>query len=1208
MLLLAAAFITPKAWAQAGWQTLSLHNSVANDNLTAAGLNSTANRTYPKTGLTVHVQAANCPGHQIITDPSTTDSFVLESRMASTNGLVARTNQVPGLNDDFYVDVVFDDSGAGGTRYTHSEATLTVLLTLTTPGCTTNPPDPLTLAWAVTVSDPWTDAGSHSDAAASVFSPVIIGASASRTETGLAFHQSPATCRQIDVALASGAPDSVELVRYDGNSPASNAALSNIHMESGNANDNHVKLMFKAGATLTAGDVLTMTVNGTSNSSCSVSGSRSYEWKVTVGTPASWVDGADHDVTAADDLALETLNAATTDTYTGLAFHRTAAGCDARRAVLASSSRTIFGLHKYDGSTRETSSLANDVPFTGTEHVRIYLRSSYQQHTVRTLQASLVISGDCDVATKPAPLTLAWPVTVVRDPDEWRERGDDETAASGTFSRYDLLDSTSPTATGIQIHRSSDGCTNTDVALATGTPAYLGLDVHGDGSGVALAASQATVPMPGTGAGDRHVRLYFVAGANAPAGVLAVTATISAGCAGSGATQQQLVYRLTVSVNPDAWRAWDDDETAASGTFSRYDLLDSTSPTATGIQIHRSSDGCANTNVALAAQTPAYLGLDVHGDGSGVALASSQAAVPMPGSGAGDRHVRLYFAAGADAPAGVLAVTATISAACAGSGATPQQLVYRLTVYTPAAHAWEVLDDDRQTPGSSFEWSAMVANPLATGIQLHRNSEDCKYTDVELLSASEYLELARYTSAGAVDGTPATRLAAVRMEEGVAADRHVRLRFRTGVLPPPAVTARLRVAAAAGCGTRRNPAPVTFSYVLNVDADFDPAPQLRVTPLNASIARNAATTGIRATATDNDDADVAVAIDAAAARIFELQGAAGRYELRVRTDVSLAVGGYTVVFTATDDNGGPAVTAQATATIMVREGSGGTTGAAAVDAGGAVVRALGMGGIDEILNRPAPAAGAGTALLEMLAAKEHELERGEIDLAEFLDGQAVALPLQQAQTGGVGIGVWLAGGRRDVGGVAEDADDVEVYIDGELTSANFGLDLRFGRLRAGLGYGLHETTATYGREADRKVDDPSEYELDLQLLQPYVAFDFGGGRAALAAATGSGDLVLRPDGEEVQELEADYLGYAVGVAQRLPLFGDGELRLRGSYAAGELDVAELADDAAAASMDSEGNSLRMILGYGHEIAAGQAASFTPFIETGYLLLDGDGAV
>ncbi|MBF2735503.1 MAG: hypothetical protein ISN26_05435, partial [Betaproteobacteria bacterium AqS2] len=31
-------------------------------------------------------------------------------------------------------------------------------------------------------------------------------------------------------------------------------------------------------------------------------------------------------------------------------------------------------------------------------------------------------------------------------------------------------------------------------------------------------------------------------------------------------------------------------------------------------------------------------------------------------------------------------------------------------------------------------------------------------------------------------------------------------------------------------------------------------------------------------------------------------------------------------------------------------------------------------------------------------------------------------------------------------------------------------------------------------------------------------------------------------------------------------------------------------------------------GYGHEIAAGQAASFTPFIETGYLLLDGDGAV
>ncbi|MBF2736014.1 MAG: hypothetical protein ISN26_08150, partial [Betaproteobacteria bacterium AqS2] len=671
-----------------------------------------------------------------------------------------------------------------------------------------------------------------------------------------------------------------------------------------------------------------------------MSSSRSYEWKVTVGTPASWADGADHDDTAADDLTDLALNAAATDTYTGLAFHRTAAGCDARRAVLASSSRTIFGLHRYDGSTRESSSLANDVPFTGAEHVRVYLRSSYQQHTPRTLQASLVVSGDCAVATKPAPVTLAWAVTV----------------------------------------------------------------------------------------------------------------------------------------------------------------------------------------------------------------------------------------------------------------------------FTPPAHAWEVLDADRQTPGSSFAWSAMAAGPLATGIQLHRNSEDCKHTDVELLSATEHFELARYTAAGAVDGAGATRLAAVRMEEGAAADRHVRLRFRTGALPPAAVTARLRVAAAAGCGTRRNPAPATFSYVLNVNADFDPAPQLRVTPLNASIARNAATTGIRATATDNDDADVAVTIDAAAARIFELRGAAGRYELRVRTDATLEVGSYTVAFTATDDNGGPAVTARATATIVVRPGSASVTDSAVIDAGGAVVRALGMGGIDAILDRPAPDVGAGAALLEMLAAKEHELESGQIDLAEFLEGQAVALPLQQAQTGGAEFGMWLAGSRRDVGGVDEDAEGIEVYVDGEMTSANFGLDFRAGRVRVGLGYGLHETTATYGREADRTVDDPSEYELDLQLLQPYLAFDFGGGRAALAAATGSGDMVLRADGEAEQELEADYLGYAVGVAQRLPLFGGGELRLRGSYSAGELDVAEPEGGAtAAASMDSEGNSLRMGLGYGHEIAAGQAASFTPFVETGYLLLDGDGA-
>ncbi|MBF2735605.1 MAG: hypothetical protein ISN26_05965 [Betaproteobacteria bacterium AqS2] len=912
------------------------------------------------------------------------------------------------------------------------------------------------------------------------FSPVIIGASTARTETGLVFHQSPATCRQIDVALAAGAPDSVELVRYDGANPATTTALTDIYMEAGQANNHHVKLMFKAGATLTAGDVLTMRVEGTRNStSCTGSNSgsgRSYEWKLTVGTPAAWVDGSDHEVTAADTLRDLPLNAATSDTWTGLAFHRTAAGCDARRAVLHADSRTIFGLHRYNGGTRETSAVANDVPFTGGTHVRVYLRSSYRQHTARTLQASLVVSGDCDVATRPVPLTLAWAVTVARD-------------------------------------------------------------------------------------------------------------------------------------DSNAWKPRGDDEDEASGSFSRFDLLDSTAPIATGIQIHRSSDNCANTNVALAAQTPAYLGLDVHGDGSGVALGASHSAVPMPGSGAGDRHVRLYFAAGANAHAGVLAVTATISPACAGSIATPQQLVYQLTVFTPGGNSWEVLNDDQQTPSSSsFAWSAMVAGPLATGIQLQRSSADCRLTDVVLLDGAEHLELGRYTSVGVADGAPAPRFAAVRMENGESANRHVRLLFQAGALPPPAVTARVRIAAS--CNGRLDPAPVTFSYVLNVNADFDPVPELALTPPTATIVRGASTTGIRVTATDNDDSDVAVAIDAAAARTFELQGANGSYELRVRTDVSLVADtSHTVVFTATDDAGsGPPVTAQATAVVMVREGSGGATGTAAGNAGGSVVRALGTAGIDSILNQQGEGGGGESTFLEMLAAKEHELESGEISLAEFFEGQSVALPLNQNQTaGGNGFGIWVAGARRDVGGLSEDGDGAEVYVDGEMTSTSFGLDFRFGRMRAGLGYGLHGTTAEYGYE-DLREETPSEYELDLQLLQPYVAFDFGGARLALAAATGSGDLLLRPDGEDEQELEADYVGYAIGVAHRQPVTGGGEVRLRGSYATGDLDVAETDSGTAAAIRDSDGSVLRMGVGYGHDFALGSAGSLKPFVEAGYLLLDGDGAV
>ncbi|MBF2736020.1 MAG: hypothetical protein ISN26_08180, partial [Betaproteobacteria bacterium AqS2] len=775
-----------------------------------------------------------------------------------------------------------------------------------------------------------------------------------------------------------------------------------------------------------------------------------------------------------------------------------------------------------------------------------------------------------------------------------------------------------------------------------------------------------------------------------------------------------LAWLVTVQ-GPTAWRPRANDKEDATGRFSRYDLLDSTAPTETGIQIHRSADDCPNAvDVTLSTDTPDYVGLDLHGDGSGVALARSHSGVAMPGSGATDRHLRLFFAAGADVPEGVLGVTATLSSACAKG---PQEAVYQLTVYTPADHAWVTLSQDSQLlRATSFRQSSIRDGELETGIRLHRNSADCKRSDVELLSGTEHLELVAHSAAGAADGTGAAELEEVLMDPTAGAtDRHVRLRFKAGALPPGAITATLRIAAAASCTSRRNPDAETFTYVVPIVVDIDTPPQLRISPATAvTINADAETTGIRINASDDDDSDVVVELASAARSRFTLarQGA-GAYELRVNAAGTLRHGArYTIAFTATDDTGtqtqsqglitveiadgapvlslsstavtiepnrgasaptgltinasdddaanvrivldaaaqtnfevrnigaayevyarggvslpkgarftltitaiddvgpGADLSATARALVMIRSGSAVASDDAVIDAGAAAARAIGVGGIDAVLSRSAADArlspDAGTALLEMLAAKEHELESGEIDLREFLEGQSVALGLNQNPAGrGANVGLWLTGSRRDVGGVAG-AD--RVYVDGELQSMNVGLDGRFGAVLAGVSYGLHSTTAEYGFDEERENEDASEYELELQAVQPYAAFDVGAGRLAVAIAAGSGELVLRPAGEEEQDAQdVAYLGYALGVAQRAAVFGNGQVRLRGSYAVGEFDVDQL-EDLAARNLDSAGSVLRLALGYGHVFNLGEAASFSPFVETGYLNMWGDGAV
>ena len=81
----------------------------------------------------------------------------------------------------------------------------------------------------------------------------VLQAASTRTDTGLAFHQSSTACRQIDVALVNNPPNYVELRRYDGTTDTTSSGLSNIRMEQNHASDHHVRLFFTARAGVTAG-------------------------------------------------------------------------------------------------------------------------------------------------------------------------------------------------------------------------------------------------------------------------------------------------------------------------------------------------------------------------------------------------------------------------------------------------------------------------------------------------------------------------------------------------------------------------------------------------------------------------------------------------------------------------------------------------------------------------------------------------------------------------------------------------------------------------------------------------------------------------------------------------------------------------------------------------------------------------------------------
>ncbi|MBF2734500.1 MAG: hypothetical protein ISN26_00125, partial [Betaproteobacteria bacterium AqS2] len=268
-----------------------------------------------------------------------------------------------------------------------------------------------------------------------------------------------------------------------------------------------------------------------------------------------------------------------------------------------------------------------------------------------------------------------------------------------------------------------------------------------------------------------------------------------------------------------------------------------------------------------------------------------------------------------------------------------------------------------------------------------------------------------------------------------------------------------------------------------------------------------------------------------------------------------------------------------------------------VELGGAGARLIGAGALEAVLARPqSEDTDAATALLEMVAAKEQQLEDGEIDLREFLDGQSFAIGLDAA--GGRGrlhdLSIW---GQAEVHRL-EGTTEREASYDGEMFSARVGADAWFSdSLLIGLSYGGHQLDADY-------VDGDSQgaYRMDLNVATPYVATHFDNGLLALAAGRGVGELLLSSLNEAQSDIrrDADYVGYAIGYRRDL----NAVLHVRALAANSDIDVETKDGDP---PLDSSAGAMRLALAYAHDGELMANAPLRPGVEIAYADAWGDGA-
>lgn len=929
---------------------------------------------------------------------------------------------------------------------------------------------------------------------------------------------------------------------------------------------------------------------------------------------------------------------------------------DSSNTFMAQSGYGSVQLGSYSGNNHQNNRV----------EVRLQFKASVAIGAGQKLSLTVRVNGhsSCTNAGVPPAEHYSYVLTA-GSPVNWEVLNRDNANVAQVFSAPLLRIGSQAVDTGVQVHRSSTACRFTDVQLLNHN-SFLELAQYSrDGTSAAGNAARYTLTMnAGANANDdRYVRLRFPAlAANAPAGIVSVTIKASYSDATSGNyvcnsanVPHPITMRYVITLN--SYYPWtvlaEDDENnhvlQAGGPYAASAIRAAQDPVDTGIIIHRNSGHPTNSRFRCESND---LRMVTHEDLFVLNLtriAGDQRVSPQPGptvinaqmpgvrgntnSQSSGQYVKLQFRPGADVPAGIITAAVEVKANLGGCGLDadanaaseippPLTLAYRMRVVANTGDAsWRNLAGQVTNPrAGTFNASALTGNsPTAAGVRIHRTSTSCTTVAVRLSGGGGHLDLRTHGSNAASPNDDAATAHTVTMEDDNSP--RIGLYFKPNrSLLDMTISGALEVSAACSGG----PGAETVNFALTINDDVDAAPLIRRSGTTVMLSRAtveiADATGVNLEVSEYSDAETnypSIALMQASPNLFDLvtlgTPSFQRVDLNLRpkATVTLAIGStHAVTIEATDANDS---TKKSTATLVMNVVRSPATEAAAANSsvGGAAIRAIGIGSFDAVLSRAAVGGGdarlaerdgaASHEFLRMLQAKESELEAGDIDLREFLRGQAFSLPLMNSNGGfGSGLGIWGQVDMLDI----EGGEGTEFSHEGELFSAQFGVDtLLGGGFLAGVSYGIHEVESNYLHQVLNRTDG-GKYALEIDVVQPYAAMDALGGRLAVAAGFGNGQMTLEGSGDGAASInnsmkrDVGYRSYSLGYGMSLGDPGDDDsISMRGAFSSSELDLDE--DEGSATSLDAETSSLRLALEYARSIDFGSGQAVRPAIEVAY---------